>query len=102
MSNENNRESKKSLVWKNLSTSLIGLKVCVVKGSSKDWEGIKGIIKDETSNLLQIDINGKIISIPKKHQIFELVIEDGLKVLIEGYLLEGTPDQRIKKRLKKW
>ncbi len=102
MSKTNKRESRKVSVWKNLTKSLIGLKVSIARSSSKDWEGIKGIIKDETFNLLVIETDNKILSIPKSNQVFELEIDDGSKIQVDGKLLEGNPEHRIKKKLKNW
>ena len=99
---ETDRRGRKVLVWKNLTKSLIGLRVFVLRSSSKEWEGIRGIIKDETFNLLIIKTENKIISIPKSNQTFELEIDDGSKIIIEGHLLEGNPEHRIKKKLKDW
>ncbi|MHA1200063.1 MAG: ribonuclease P protein component 1 [Candidatus Heimdallarchaeaceae archaeon] len=102
MSKTNKRGSRKTSVWKSLTKSLIGLKVHVHESSSKDWEGIKGIIIDETYNLLIIKKADKVISIPKSNQVFELEIDDGSKILVEGHLLEGNPEHRIKKKMKTW
>ena len=82
--------------------SLIGLKVWIVKSSSKDLEGIKGIIRDETHNLLKIETKNKLLSIPKSHQIFTIEIKDGSKLLVDGQLLVGNPENRIKKKIRNW
>lgn len=102
MSKTNKRGSRKASVWKSLTKSLIGLRVSIHRSSSKEWEGIKGIIIDETFNLLKIEKADKIISIPKSNQVFELEIDDGSKILVDGHLLEGNPEHRIKKKLRNW
>ena len=100
MSKTNKRGSNKTSVWKNLTNSLSGSKVLIVRSSSKEWEGIKGIVHDETFNLLIIETGEKTISIPKSNQVFELEFDDGSVIQVEGHLLEGYPEHRIKKKLK--
>lgn len=102
MPTKQKKEKRKASVWKQLTTSLLGLRVCIIRGSSKDWEGIHGIIRDETYNLLKIETENKLLLIPKAHQIFEIEIKEGEKFLVEGHLLVGNPEHRIKKKLKTW
>ncbi len=94
---------RKSLyVWSHLSTLLCGLKAEVKKSSSSELEGIKGIIEDETANLIKLRIDKKSIWIPKKDQIFEIELEDGSNIIVEGRILLGKPENRVKKKLIKW
>ena len=102
MSNTNKKESRKASVWKQLSIPLTGLKVRIVKSSSEDLEGIRGIIRDETHNLLKIETKNKFLSIPKSHQIFEIETKDGSLLLVDGQLLVGNPENRIKKKIRSW
>ncbi|TFG10808.1 ribonuclease P protein subunit [Candidatus Heimdallarchaeota archaeon] len=102
MSENNQRGRKKIFIWKNLTNSLIGLKVSILRSSSKQWEGVKGVIIDETFNLLIIETNQKTISIPKTNQIFAIETKDGSVIQIEGKNLEGYPEHRIRKKLRNW
>ena len=89
-------------IWSHLSTLLCGLKMEVKKSSSSELEGIKGIIEDETTNLIKLRTDKNSVWIPKKDQIFEIVLEDGSIIIIEGRILLGKPENRVKKKLKKW
>jgi len=102
MSEHKKRGRKKSSIWKNITNSLIGLKVSIIRSSSKQWEGINGIIKDETSNMLIIQTEQKTISIPKNNQIFAIETRDGSIIQVEGQNLKGYPEHRIKKKVRNW
>ena len=92
----------KSSILKELTNSLIGIEIRIIRSSTKEWEEKKGIIIDETHNMLLIKLKNTVISIPKVNQVFELKLRDGSLVQIEGHLLEGYPEHRIKRKWKSW
>jgi ribonuclease P protein subunit POP4 len=76
----------------------IGLETKVVKSSNPNVVGIRGRVVDETRNTLTISNNGKKKVIIKDIAFFEFVMPDGTVVEIDGKVLIGRPDDRIKKR----
>ena len=81
----------------------IGLPVEVNLSSHERYEGIKGKVVDETKNTIKIeDDNGNRKIIPKKITIFHFTLPDGSKVEINGKIIAIRPEDRIKKRYKKY
>ncbi|MGV8144398.1 MAG: ribonuclease P protein component 1 [Methanothermobacter sp.] len=81
----------------------IGLPVEVVSSSHEGYEGIIGRVVDETKNTIKIeDSAGNEKIIPKKVAIFHITLSDGTKVEIDGKLIAIRPENRIKKRYKKY
>jgi ribonuclease P protein subunit POP4 len=77
----------------------IGLKAKVVKSSNLDMMGITGKVVDETRNTFIISNNdGEKKVIIKDTAVFEFVIADGTIVEIDGKVIMGRPEDRIKKR----
>ncbi len=97
-------EEKRRYVWKVMLTGLYGLKVEIIHSSSEELIGKKGIIIDETKNMCSIKLEerSKIITIPKKDQLFSLELRKDIIILVKGKTLIGTPEMRIKKRLWFW
>ncbi|OYT42225.1 MAG: ribonuclease P [Candidatus Aenigmarchaeota archaeon ex4484_224] len=83
---------------------LIGLKVFVKKCKNKLQEKIRGKVVDETYNMLIIEDerDGREKKIAKKDCIFIFVLPDGTKVEVDGKILVGRPEDRIKKKFPKW
>jgi len=79
----------------------IGLDVEVVKSSHAGYVGIKGRIIDETRNTFLVLSGGRRKRIPKANCTFHFHFPDGTVVEIEGQLLVGRPEDRIKKRIKR-
>ena len=80
---------------------LIGLRVKIVSGANKTCIGIDGRVVDETRNMLFIEKkNGKVVKVVKKDYIFLFTLPSGKHVKVNGELIVGRPEDRIKKRLK--
>jgi ribonuclease P protein subunit POP4 len=81
---------------------LMGLKVKVVDSSNKKNVGISGKVVDESRNVIVIEkTNGKEVKLAKEYNVF--VFDLGKhKVRVEGKILVGRPEDRIKKKFKKW
>jgi len=82
-----------------IGSELIGLILEVTRAKNKSLIGLKGRVVDETKNTLVIRTNHKekkilknqvILKIPVKNQMYE----------IDGKLLVGRSEQRLKKRIK--
>ena len=81
---------------------LIGLGVKITKSTDSSQKGLKGIVVDESYNTLKIDAGGKEKIIPKANTIFIFTLPNGVKVEVEGKVLIGRPEDRIKKKIAKW
>jgi ribonuclease P protein subunit POP4 len=81
---------------------LIGLRAKVVESSNPKNVGIKGRIVDETRNTFTIEKkDGKEKKLIKEENVFVFDLS-GEKVRVEGKILVGRPEDRIKKKFKKW
>ena len=72
----------------------IGEKLEVIESSNKDLIGVKGKVINETRNMFELDNGKKLI---KDQSVFDISIDE--KVFrIDGKLLVGRPEDRIKKK----
>ncbi len=76
---------------------LIGLQCEVVNAKNKMQIGLRGKITDET--MKTVTINNKCVF--KCDSIFRLTVT-GKKIDVDGNYLLARPEDRIKKKLKKW
>ena len=79
----------------------IGLEVKVVKCTNPDCEGIKGKVIDETRNTFVLAQNGIEKRVIKETSVFHFKYPDGTIVEIDGKLLVGRPEDRIKKTIRR-
>ena len=82
----------------------IGLRVEVIESSNKYSIGLKGKVIDETKNMIKIETkNGEEKMIPKEKTVFKFWIP-GRKgfVTIRGDEIVVRPEDRIKKKFKRW
>lgn len=80
-----------------LRHELIGLECEVVKAGNPSSIGIRGTIKDETMKTLVV----KDKRIAKAGSVFRVALA-GQKIDIDGNFLVARPEDRIKKKFKKW
>ncbi len=81
---------------------LIGLKAEVVESSNPKNIGISGRVVDETRNMLILEkADGRKARLVKEENVFVFKLGDK-KVRIEGRVLVGRPEDRIKKKFRKW
>ena len=77
----------------------IGLETKVVKSSNPDLVGIKGKVVDETRNTFTISQNdGEKKVVIKDTVVFDFVLPDGTVVEMDGKVMIGRPEDRLKKR----
>ncbi|MFH0928766.1 MAG: ribonuclease P protein component 1 [Candidatus Aenigmatarchaeota archaeon] len=81
---------------------LIGLAVEVAESANKTHVGIKGLVVDETKNMLAIETKEGLKRIQKKGSQFIFKIPDGKKVKVDGKRIMARPEDRIKLKVKKW
>jgi ribonuclease P protein subunit POP4 len=84
-----------------LQSELIGLKAKVVKSTNHDAIGISGKIVDETRNTLVIRHGDDYKTVAKDTAVFQLTLRDGSLVEVEGNALMGSPENRVKKKLRR-
>lgn len=81
---------------------LIGLEVKIKNSTDPTLKGVKGKVVDETYNMLVIETSKKEIKVPKKNCVFVFTLPSKLKVQVDGKLLVGRPEDRIKKKIPRW
>ncbi len=81
---------------------LIGLEVKVVKSTNPSQAGLSGRVVDESRNILTIETRAGVRNLPKDSCIFSFHLPSGEWVRVEGRLLVARPEDRVKKKLRKW
>ncbi len=81
---------------------LIGLEVLIEKSANKSLEGLKGNVIDESRQTLTLKTAKVEKKVAKDVCTFIFVLPSGEKVRVYGSLLVSRPEDRIKKKLKKW
>ncbi|MFP4045481.1 MAG: ribonuclease P protein component 1 [Candidatus Aenigmatarchaeota archaeon] len=81
---------------------IIGLEVEVIESSNTDEQGLSGKVVDEQENVLKIEADVEVKTVQKSGRKFVFELPSGKKVKVSGDLIQGKPEERIKKRLKKW
>lgn len=86
-----------------LKHELIGLEVKIDRSTDQAQKGLKGKVIDESYNTLKIESGGgKEKIIPKRNSIYIFTLPNGTKVSVDGKLLIGRPEDRIKKKIARW
>lgn len=79
----------------------IGTEAKIAQSKNRDCIGIHGKIIDETRNTFTILHHEKRKKILKDSSVFQFKFSDGTILEIEGKLLVGRPEDRLKKRVKR-
>jgi len=81
---------------------LIGLEVKIVGSSNQKNIGITGRVVDETRNMIMIERpDGSEAALAKEQHVFSFRL-DSAWVRVDGKVLVGRPEDRIKKKFRKW
>ncbi|MFH1978500.1 MAG: ribonuclease P protein component 1 [Candidatus Aenigmatarchaeota archaeon] len=80
---------------------LIGLEVRITDSSNKKQIGLSGKVVDESRNLLTVETDKGEKKFAKEHCTFSFKV-DSEWIKIEGKLLLARPEDRVKKKFKKW
>jgi len=80
---------------------LIGLPVKVLWSPNESLIGLKGRVIDETMNLLVLETSKGIKKILKKDTILLFTLPGEIKVKVDGKVLVGRPEDRVKRIPKK-
>jgi len=81
---------------------LIGLKLRVMSSSNQLLIGLEGKVIDETRNTLTVETKAGPRTIIKDQCEFAFFLPTGGIVRVDGKLLVGRPEDRIKKRIRGW
>jgi len=79
----------------------IGTEGKIAESPHADYVGIRGEVIDETKNTFTFLHKGKPKSIIKNSAVFNFKSSDGTIVEIDGRLLVGRPEDRLKKTMKR-
>ncbi len=79
----------------------IGTEGKIAKSPHADYLGIQGRVINETKNTFTIMHKGKAKNIIKNSVVFNFKFSDGTTVEIDGKLLAGRPEDRLKKTVKR-
>lgn len=88
-------------VWGDLATKLENLPVVILKCSMSNLEGLNGTIISETSKMLHIQTKDKTLLVHKEGSIFKITLNN-TEYIVNGDLLKGLPESRVKKKLISW
>jgi len=78
-----------------LRHELIGLRLRVLKSSSRGNAGLHGRVLDESRNMIILDtVKGRKM-VPKKDAVFEFTLQNGASTRVDGRLLVGRPEDRL-------
>ena len=92
----------KTLTPKNiLRHELLGLRV---KAKPLKGEYVHaGEVVGETRNMVKVlREDGRVVMLPKNAYLFEFTLPSGERVLVEGSMLIGRPEERLKKKVRRW
>ncbi|MBT0158733.1 ribonuclease P protein component 1 [Candidatus Bathyarchaeota archaeon A05DMB-2] len=79
----------------------VGTEAKIVKSPHAGYVGLYGEVIGETKNTFTITHGGKAKSIIKDQAVFSFRFSDGTIVEIDGKLLVGRPEDRLKKTVKR-
>jgi ribonuclease P protein subunit POP4 len=79
---------------------LIGLRTKVVESSNLNHQSISGVVINESLKTLVIETENNEKMIPKNDSIFLFSLPTG-QVQVDGSILYGRPEDRVKKKIKR-
>jgi ribonuclease P protein subunit POP4 len=84
-----------------IRAEFIGAKGTISNSRHAQYVGISGQVIDETKNTFTINHQGKMKNIVKATSVFQFQLSDKSTVEIDGKLLVGKPEDRLKKVVKR-
>jgi ribonuclease P protein subunit POP4 len=82
-------------------SELVGTHAKISKSKHRDNVGISGKILDETRNTFKIQHDGKTKTVIKDANVFQFKFHDDAVVEIDGKILVGRPEDRLKKTIRR-
>ena len=84
-----------------INGEFIGTEGRIAESRHSGYVGISGEIIDESKNTFTILQRGKTKNVIKEAAVFRFRFSDGTVVEIDGKLLVGRPEDRLKKSMKR-
>jgi ribonuclease P protein subunit POP4 len=84
-----------------IKSDLVGTEAKVVKSAHSDYVGLSGKVVEETRKTFTVMHERKKKTIIKESAIFHFKFSDGTIVEINGKLLTGKPEDRLKKHVRR-
>jgi ribonuclease P protein subunit POP4 len=82
---------------------LVGLSTHIVESKDPNHVCKKGTILGESKEMIQIETEKGTVTVSKNICVFDITLPDGTVVRVNGGLLRGKPEDRMKKRLnRRW
>jgi len=85
-----------------LRHELLGLPVTVAQSTDPGLIEASGLVVDETKNMLHILSGGRVRKIPKSNARFAFTLNNGTLVEVDGEKLVGRPEDRVRRRKRRW
>ena len=79
----------------------IGTEVKIAESKNLDSKGISGKVVNETKNTFTLLAQGREKIITKNSTVFHFRFSDGMKIEVDGKLLSGRPEDRLKKSIRR-
>jgi len=83
-----------------LRHELVGLSAKVAESADPSQKGASGVITNETRDTITLTSRGRKRTVAKKDVTLSIHTESGLKLLVNGSLFLGRPEDRIKKKVR--
>jgi len=78
---------------------LTGLTTHVFESKDPNLVCRSGVILGESKEMIRLDTKNGEVSIPKSICVFDITLPNGAIVRVDGNVLRGRPEDRMKKRL---
>jgi len=86
-----------------LRHELVGLSTHIVESRDPTLSCTRGTILTESREMIHLDTERGVIKTPKGVCVFDMTLPNGTVVRIDGKMLIGRPEDRVKKRLdRRW
>jgi len=79
----------------------VGTQAKVAQSLHRDYLGLSGRVVGETRNTFTLLDAGKAKNVLKEFSVFNFTFDDGTVVDVDGKLLVGRPEDRLKKSIKR-
>jgi len=84
-----------------VQNEFIGLNAKVMKSTNPNYVGISGKVISETRNTLVIRHENEDKVVVKNVAVFHFTMPDGTIVEVDGNIILGRPEDRVKKRFRR-
>ncbi|MGV9103507.1 MAG: ribonuclease P protein component 1 [Promethearchaeia archaeon] len=81
---------------------LVGLDAHVTESTDSTLVSRKGQVITESKNILELKTTAGTVKIPKQTAVFDFTLPDGGVVRVNGKILQGRPEERMKQSFRRW